>query len=111
MGAVGAGDDRCHEASQYETVVARAAACRLQYSGVAQHLSVFSCVISMNRCACVPQLCSESLRSLQLGSMACVYAFQPSRTSSTRCSCCRAAVFMCTLRSPWQVAYRVARAP
>ena len=44
MGAVGAGDDRCHEASQYETVVARVAACRLQYSGVAQHLSVFSCI-------------------------------------------------------------------
>ena len=111
VGAVGAGDDRCHEASQYETVVARVAACRLQYSGVGQHLSVFSCVISMNRCACVPQLCSESLRSLQLGSVTFVYALQPSRTSNTRCSCCRAAVFMCTLRSPWQVAYRVAWAP
>eukprot|EP01047_Picozoa_sp_COSAG01_P097414 COSAG01_NODE_27749_length_677_cov_20.169550_1_plen_104_part_00 len=36
VGAVGAGDDRCHEASQYETVVARVAACRLQYSVVAQ---------------------------------------------------------------------------
>mgnify|MGYP005697562207 CR=1 FL=1 len=111
MGAVGAGDDRCHEASQCETVVARVVACRLQYSGVAQHLSVFSCVISMNRYACVPQLCSESLRSLQLGSVTCVYTLQPSRTSNTRCSCCRAAVFMCTLRSPWQVAYRVAQAP
>ena len=44
VGAVGAGDDRCHEASQYETVVARVVACRLQYSGVAQHLSVFSCI-------------------------------------------------------------------
>jgi hypothetical protein len=44
VGAGGAGDDRCHEASQYETVVARAAACRLQYSGVGQYLSVFSCI-------------------------------------------------------------------
>jgi hypothetical protein len=44
VGAVGAGDDRCHEASQYETVVARAAACRLQCSSVGQHLSVFSCI-------------------------------------------------------------------
>ena len=44
VGAVGAGGDRCHEASQYETVVARVAACRLQYSGVGQYLSVFSCI-------------------------------------------------------------------
>jgi hypothetical protein len=48
---------------------------------------VCMCVIGVSTCACVPQLCSQSLGTLQLGSAACIHAFQLPQTSSTRHSC------------------------
>jgi hypothetical protein len=50
---------------------------------------VCMCVIGVSTCACVPQLCSQSLGTLQLGSAACIHAFQLPPTSSTRHSCLR----------------------
>ena len=46
-------------------------------------------VIGVSTCACVPQLYSDSLRTLQLGSAARIHAFQLPPTSSTRHSCLR----------------------
>ena len=48
---------------------------------------VCMCLIGVSTCACVPQLYSDSLRTLQLGSAACIHAFQLPPTSSTRHSC------------------------
>ena len=48
---------------------------------------VCMCVIGVSTCDCVPQLCSQSLRTLQLGSAACIHAFQLPQTSCTGHSC------------------------
>eukprot|EP01047_Picozoa_sp_COSAG01_P143733 COSAG01_NODE_75392_length_196_cov_108.762887_1_plen_50_part_01 len=42
---------------------------RFEYTPV---VCVCMCVIGVSTCACVPQLCSQSLRTLQLGSAACI---------------------------------------
>ena len=48
---------------------------------------VCMCVIGVSTCDCVAQLYSDSLRTLQLGSAACIHAFQLPQTSCTRHSC------------------------
>ena len=71
---------------------------------------VCMCVIGVSTCTCVPQLCSQSLGTLQLGSAACIHAFQLPQTSSTRHS------YLCTRRlhvyasQPTAGVYRVVRA-
>jgi hypothetical protein len=72
---------------------------------------VCMCVIGVSTCACVPQLYSDSLRTLQLGSAACIHAFQLPPTSCTRHSCLRARCLHVYASQPTVGAYRVVRAP
>ena len=60
---------------------------------------VCMCVIGVSTCDCVPQLCSQSLRTLQLGSAACIHAFQLPQTSCTGHSCLRTGcLHVCALK-------------
>ena len=68
------------------------------------------CVIGVSTCACVPQLCSQSLGTLQLGSAACIHAFQLPQTSSTRHSCLCTRCLHVYASQPTAGVYRVVRA-
>ena len=72
---------------------------------------VCMCVIGVSTCACVPQLCSQSLGTLQLGSAACIHAFQLPQTSSTRHSCLCTRCLHVYASQPTAGVYRVVRAP
>jgi hypothetical protein len=67
-------------------------------------------VIGVSTCACVPQLYSDSLRTLQLGSAACIHAFQLPPMSCTRHSCLRARCLHVYASQPTAGAYHVVRA-
>ena len=69
------------------------------------------CVIDVSTCDCVRQLCSQSLRLLQLGSAACIHASQLPPTSSTRHSCHHPRRLHVYASQPVGYAYRVVRAP
>ena len=71
---------------------------------------VCMCVIGVSTCACVPQLCSQSLGTLQLGSAACIHAFQLPQTSSTRHSCLCTRCLHVYASQPTAGVYRVVRA-
>jgi len=71
---------------------------------------VCMCVIGVSTCACVPQLCSQSLGTLQLGSAACILAFQLPQTSSTRHSCLCTRCLHVYASQPTAGVYRVVRA-
>eukprot|EP01049_Picozoa_sp_SAG25_P008982 SAG25_NODE_852_length_5073_cov_31.793727_7_plen_139_part_00 len=68
------------------------------------------CVIGVSTCACVPQLCSQSLRTLQLGSAACIHASQLPPTSTARHSCRHTRRLHMYASQPTAGAYRVVRA-
>ena len=68
------------------------------------------CVIGVSTCDCVAQLYSDSLRTLQLGSAACIHAFQLPPTSCTRHSCLRARCLHVYASQPTAGVYRVVRA-
>ena len=71
---------------------------------------VCMCVIGASTCACEPQLCSQSLGTLQLGSAACLHAFQLPQTSCTCHPCLRARCLHVCASQPTAGAYRVVRA-
>jgi hypothetical protein len=71
---------------------------------------VCMCVIGVSTYACVPQLCSQSLGTLQLGSAACIHAFQLPQTSCTCHPCLRAGCLHVCASQPTAVAYHVVRA-
>ena len=71
---------------------------------------VCMCVIGVSTCDCVAQLYSDSLRTLQLGSAACIHAFQLPPTSCTRHSCLRARCLHVYASQPTAGVYRVVRA-
>ena len=71
---------------------------------------VCMCVIGVSTCACVPQLCSQSLGTLQLGSAACIHAFQLPPTSCTRHSCLRTRCLHVNASQPTAGVYHVVRA-
>ena len=71
---------------------------------------VCMCVIGVSTCACVPQLCRQSLGTLQLGSAACIHAFQLPQTSSTRHSCLCTRCLHVYASQPTAGVYRVVRA-
>ena len=71
---------------------------------------VCMCVIGESTCDYVAQLCSQSLRTLQLGSAACIHAFQLPPTSCTRHSCLRARCLHVYASQPTAGVYRVVRA-
>ena len=74
-------------------------------------VGVCMCVIGVSKCVCMAQLCSESLRTLQLGSVACIHAFQLPLTSSARHSCHHTRRLHVYASQPTAGAYRVVRAP
>jgi len=71
---------------------------------------VCMCVIGVSTCACVPQLCSQSLRTLQLGSAACIHASQLPPTSTARHSCRHTRRLHMYASQPTAGVYRVVRA-
>ena len=71
---------------------------------------VCMCVIGVSTCACVPQLCRQSLGTLQLGSAACIHAFQLPQTSCTRHSCLHTRCLHVCASQPTAGVYRVVRA-
>jgi hypothetical protein len=67
-------------------------------------------VIGVSTCACVSQLYSDSLRTLQLGSAACIHAFLLPPTSCTRHSCLRTRCLHVNASQPTAGVYHVVRA-